>query len=100
MGWFSNGQSWRGQDGEEQMTDDDWKKRGFEQAQSMLNCLPSEMSSPDEDGDETGGCYNGDYTEEVHARENERLDADEEYRGAVGTVLGWLAIGDANRDSD
>jgi len=54
------GQSWRGIDGEKDMTDEDWVERGGEQARAMLNCLDAFDSSPDEDGTPTGGCYNGD----------------------------------------
>lgn len=78
MGIFKRGaQSWRGQDNEELMSKDDWIQRGHDQAMAMLNGLPPEISSPDEDGDATGGCYNGDYTEEQHAEANKRLETDE-----------------------
>lgn len=71
--------SWRGMDGEDDMTEEDWAQRGQEQAASMLNALPWEVSSADAEGTPTGGCYNGDYTDEQHAELNARLDADEYY---------------------
>ena len=76
---FWNAKSWRGDDGEKDMTDKDWMRRGHEQAMSMLNGLDPHISSPDEDGDLTGGCYNGDYPESYHNELNRKLDHDEYY---------------------
>ena len=104
MVWPFGGQAWRGEDGENEMTDEDWAHRGHDQAMAMREGGDAFDSSPDDDGDPTGGYYEGDYPESYHEECNRRLDEDDDYRGAVGTVLGWLAIGDANRrageDSD
>lgn len=77
--WLWNAKSWRGEDGEDQMTDDDWAKRGFEQAMAMREGGNAFDSSPDEDGIPTGGCYNGDYPDSWHEECNRRLDEDEYY---------------------
>lgn len=99
MVWpFDGSRSYR--DDEDDMTEQDWQRRGFEQANAMREGGNAFDSGPDEDGDSTGGLYNGDYPDSWHEECNRRLDDDEEYRGAVGTVLGWLAIGDADRRSD
>lgn len=77
MIWPFGGRSWRGYDGEPEMTEEDWALRGHEQAMAMREGGSWRDSSPDEDGEATGGCYNGDYTEEQHAAANERLEQDE-----------------------
>jgi hypothetical protein len=46
---------------------------------ATLNGCGSDLSSPDSDGDPTGGCYNGDYSQEVQDDLNRRLEADEYY---------------------
>lgn len=87
MGIFSNANSWRGFDGEDDMTEEDWMKRGGEQARSMLNGLDAFDSSPDEDGIATGGCYNGDYPQSWHDECNRRLEEDEYYEAEVDQQL-------------
>jgi hypothetical protein len=83
MGIFS-GKSWRGDDGEDDMTQDDWAKRGVEQAIADLRCGDPFASSPDEKGIPTGGCYNADYPDSFHEAENKRLETDEHYEAQVG----------------
>ena len=88
---------WRGYDGEDDMTEEDWKDRAGSQARSMLNGLPWQVSCPDEDGTPTGGWYNNDYTEEEHAEANLRLNEDEYYEAeqeekATG-LFGWFLGG-------
>lgn len=83
MGIFGSANSWRGLDGEEEMTDEDWIQRAGDQARAMLNGLPSDLSSPDEDGVATGGCYNGDYSQAVQDKLNQQLDEDEYYEAEV-----------------
>jgi hypothetical protein len=68
------GQSWRGMDGEDLMTDADWNQRAFEQAKDMLEGGDGSMANPDKDGVETSGCYNGDYTQAQHDAANALLD--------------------------
>lgn len=100
MVWPFGGQSWRGEDGEDDMTDEDWARRGLDQAMAMREGGDAFNSSPDDDGDSTGGLYNGDYPDSWHEECNRRLDEDEEYGGAVRSALGWLGLGDANRRAD
>ena len=90
MGIFSGAKSWRGEDGEDKMTERDWKKRGGEQARAMMNGLSPEFSSPDEKGVPTGGCYNGDYPQSWHDECNRRLDEDEHYEAEVEGQLNEL----------
>lgn len=72
-------QSWRGWDGEDDMTDEDWEQRAGEQARAMLHACDPFLSSPDEEGIPTGGEYNGDYPDSWHDELNRRLDEDEYY---------------------
>lgn len=83
MGIFSRGDSWKGLDGEDQMTDEDVARRGTEQAIDMLNGGDGFMSSPDKDGDPTGGLYNMDYPQSWHDECNARLERDEYYEAEV-----------------
>lgn len=78
MPWW-NASSWRGLDGEDNMTEDDWQKRGTEQAIAMYNGQDPDTSSPDDEGVPTGGCYNGDYSQETQDAANARLESDEYY---------------------
>jgi hypothetical protein len=82
MSWW-NGKSTRGADGEDDMTDDDWKKRGHDQAMAMREGGNSFDSSPDYDGDPTGGDYNGDYPDSWHDEQNEKLKTDEYFEAEV-----------------
>ena len=59
--------NWKGLDGEDEMTDRDWHQRGHEQASCLVATGDIEFANPDIDGTPTGGCYNGDYTDEQHA---------------------------------
>lgn len=77
------GNNWRGFDGELEMTANDWHRRGHEQASCFLATGSIELANPDVDGIPTGGCYNGDYTDEEHAAANAELDS---YEG--GGILG------------
>lgn len=77
------GVQWRGMDGEEDMTDEDWQARGLGQALSMLNGLTAEQANPDDEGIPTGGCYNGDYPQSWHDALNAQLDSDEYYEAEV-----------------
>lgn len=90
MGFFS-GKSWRGMDGEEDMTQEDWIKRGGEQARAMLNGGDPFLSSPDEDGQPTGGMYNGDYPDSWHDECNRRLEEDEYYEAQVEADIREIA---------
>jgi hypothetical protein len=56
----------------------------------MLNGLDPHMSSPDEDGDATGGCYNGDYPQSYHDKLNAQLETDEYYEAEVEGQLNEL----------
>ena len=67
------GTSWQGMDGEDEMSDKDWHQRGHEQASCLVATGDIELSSPDSSGTETGGCYNGDYTQEQHDAANASL---------------------------
>ena len=87
MATFWNAQSWRGLDGEDEMTEQDWQLRGTQQALSMLNALDPHISSADEDGTPTGGCYNGDYPDSYHEELNQRLEKDEQYEAEVDRDL-------------
>ena len=61
------------------MSEADWIARGHQQAMAMSNGLDWTNSSADADGDETGGCLNGDYSDDYHDALNRRLDEDEYY---------------------
>lgn len=66
------------------MTDDDWARRGQEQALAAREGGDPFLSSPDESGVPTGGDYNGDYPQSWHDELNERLQSDEYYEAEVG----------------
>lgn len=78
LSWL-DADSWRGYDGEKDMTDNDWTKRGIEQALAMREGGSAEFSNPDKDGIPTQGCYNGDYTDEYHEECLRKLKEDEYY---------------------
>ena len=84
------GTAWRGMNGEDAMTEDDWARRGHDQAISMLNGDDPFRSSPDEDGYPTGGNYNGDYPQSWHDECNRRLDQDEYYEAETGSSVEQL----------
>jgi hypothetical protein len=68
------GTNWRGLSGEDDMTDRDWHQRGHEQASALVATGDIEFANPDSDGIPTGGCYNGDYTDEQHDAANASLN--------------------------
>jgi hypothetical protein len=96
MGWF-NGKAYKGPDGEESMTDDDWQARGHDQAMAMREGGNAFDSSPDNDGDPTGGDYNGDYPDSYHDALNQRLDDDESFAREVENNVRSLLRADTNR---
>lgn len=100
MGIFGSAKSWRGFDGEDKMTDKDWMKRGGDQARAMLNGLDPHLSSPDEDGTPTGGCYNGDYPDSYHDELNRKLDEDEYYEAEATEDVRSLFRADSLRRAD
>jgi hypothetical protein len=101
MIWPFNGQSWRNLDGEPDMTDEDWAKRGLEQANAMLHAGSAEFSSPDQDGDATYGCYEGDYPDSWHDELNQRLDTDEYFEAETEQSLWSLFRADnARREAE
>lgn len=100
MVWPNKGQSWRGFDGEDKMTEEDWAKRGHEQAMSMLHGGAPDFSSPDEDGDPTFGCYNGDYPDSWHEELNRRLDEDEQYKSETEQDIRSLLRADTTRRAE
>lgn len=102
MSWFPfrSGQSWRGPDGEDNMTEADWQQRGLDQAMAMREGGNAFDSSPDQGGDSTGGYYNGDYSDAVHAAFNRRLDTDEYYEAEVDQDLRALLSADTERRAD
>lgn len=81
--WILGGSPWRGLDGEDKMTDDDWMRRAHDQAMAMREGGDAFDSSPDEDGCPTGGNYNNDYPESWHDKLNKRLKDDEYYEAIV-----------------
>ena len=87
---IGSGTSWRGMDGEDDMSDQDWLSRASDQAQAALEGGDPLISSPDADGTSTGGCYNGDYPDSWHNQLNDRLDADEHYEAEVEGQLNEL----------
>lgn len=103
MPWW-NAQSWRGPDGEDDMTDEDWQKRCQEQAMSMREGGSPWDANPDEDGYPTAGQYNGDYPDSWHDELNRRLDEDEYFEAEVERDLWSLFRADNARregeDSD
>lgn len=92
--------SWRGLDAEGEMTQEDWAQRGGEQARAMMNGLDAFTSSPDEDGDATGGCYNGDYPQSWHDQLNQQLDEDEYYEAQATEDVSTLFRADSLRRAD
>lgn len=89
MSNVSVGSSWKGFDGEDEMSDRDWHQRGHEQASCLVATGDIEFSSPDASGTSTGGCYNGDYTQEQHDAANALLD-DSEYGEAMNESIKTL----------
>ena len=83
--------SWRGMFQEEQMTEADIIQRAGEQARAMLHAGDPFISSPNEDGEPTGGLYNMDYPDEYHAAQNERLSTDPFFASKVAGDLRKLA---------
>jgi hypothetical protein len=81
--------NWRGFDGEDEMTDRDWHQRGHEQASCLIATGGIEFANPDKDGVPTGGCYNGDYTDEEHDRANSELDS-LEGQSIIGGLIKFL----------
>jgi len=100
MPWPFGGQSWRGEDGEDDMTDEDWAKRGLDQAMAMREGGDAFDSSPDDDGIPTGGYYNGDYPDSYHDECNRRLDEDEYYEAEVEQSFWSLFRADNARRED
>jgi hypothetical protein len=84
------GTNWKGLDGEDEMTDRDWHQRGHEQASCLVATGDIEFANPDSEGTPTGGCYNGDYTEEQHSAANALLD-DEYAEAEIGSQLNELS---------
>ena len=85
------GTSWKGFDGEEEMSDRDWHQRGHEQASCLVATGNIELSSPDLSGVETGGCYNGDYTKAEHDAANALFNdeyAEAEIDQSIRTLFG------------
>jgi hypothetical protein len=86
-GGVGSGTSWRGMDGEDEMTDADWLSRAQDQGLAALHAGDPFASSPDAEGTATGGCYNGDYPDSWHDEQNARLDADEYFEAETGAQL-------------
>jgi hypothetical protein len=57
----------------------------------MLNGLPWQLANADDDGDPTGGCLDGDYTDVQHASAQDKID--DEYFEAEIDRDAWRAIG-------
>lgn len=92
MGLF--GTSWRGFNGEEDMTEEDKIERCGEQGRAAIFGGDAFASSPDEDGDATGGCYNMDYPQSWHDKQNEELSSNPRYASDVSDALSELSEGD------
>ena len=69
------------------MSADDWRKRGHEQAAAMINGLTADYANPDEQGNPTSGCYNGDYPDSYHDKCNQQLEEDEYYEAQIESDL-------------
>lgn len=83
------------------MTEEDWAKRGLEQAMAMREGGEAFDSSPDADGIATGGYYNGDYPDSYHDECNRRLDEDEYYEAEVEQgFLGLFRADNARREDE
>lgn len=85
------GISWRGFNGEEDMTEEDKIARAGDQARAMLHGGDPFLSSPDEDGVATGGCYNMDYPDSWHEKQNEELASNPNYASEVVSDLRALS---------
>ena len=79
------------------MTEEDWARRGLDQAMAMREGGESLDSSPDDDGDPTGGYYNGDYPDSWHEDCNQRLDGDEYYEAKTEQSIWSLLRADSAR---
>jgi len=75
--------SWRGFAGEDEMSEEDKMQRAGDQGRAMLHAGDPMISSPDEDGDATGGCYNMDYPESYHDEQNEKLSSNPNFADEV-----------------
>lgn len=84
---FGIGKSWRGFNGEDEMTEEDKIARAGDQARAMLHGGDPFLSSPDEEGTPTGGCYNMDYPDSWHEKQNEKLSNDPNYANEVARGL-------------
>jgi hypothetical protein len=79
------------------MKEEDWARRGLDQAMAMREGGEAFDSSPDEDGDPTGGYYNGDYPDSWHNECNRRLDSDKYYEAATQQGIWSLLRADQSR---
>lgn len=82
--------SYRGMDGEDDMTEADWLKRGHEQAMAMREGGSWKDSNHDSSGTPTAGEYNGDYTDAQHDEANRKLDEDSDYATETEGIVGAL----------
>lgn len=94
---FWNARSWRGPDGEDEMTKADWTKRGLEQAMAMREAGSWEDANPDEEGVKTAGYYNGDYPQSWHDECNRRLEQDEYFEAETEQSIWTLFRADNTR---
>lgn len=88
-----NGDSWNGLFGEDEMSESARLARAGEQARAAIFGGDPFLSSPDSEGEPTGGCYNMDYPESWHTRKNEELNASANIAADVADSLRTL-LGD------
>lgn len=74
---------WKGFDGENDMTDQDWLDRAGRLASNLLNGIPQEDCVPDEDGLGTNGVYNDDYSPQEHMNAWRQYEEDPEHAETV-----------------
>lgn len=91
------GNLWRGMDSEDDMTEQDWRARGHDQAMHMREGGDWKDANIDSEGTPTAGCYNGDYSDEYHNECNRRLETDEHFEAKVDAQVRELYHGHQDR---
>lgn len=92
--WGIGGTNSASADDNDNLSEGDRMQRAGEQARAAIFGSSWEDSSPDEDGNPTGGCRSDDYPDSWHEACNKRLDEDEYYEAEVDegvrTLFGWF----------
>lgn len=84
---------WKGLNGEDSMSENDWNDRAARVATGMIHGVPHQQCVPDEDGTPTYGVYNDDYSEQEHENALQRYEEDSDYAQQVDEQVRTLNYG-------